>query len=91
MSTQVMLVSVQFHHIFMKVLESLCMSLIPALERQRQEELQFDASLGYTARPYLKKKKKIFIIKGCKGQPEDLIQFQNHNSRSFICISVFSA
>jgi hypothetical protein len=30
---------------------------IPALRRLRQEDLKFKASLGYTARPHLKRKK----------------------------------
>jgi hypothetical protein len=32
--------------------------IIPALRRQRQENLKFQANLGYVARPYLQKKKK---------------------------------
>jgi hypothetical protein len=28
--------------------------VIPAFSRQRQEELKFEASLGFVARPYLK-------------------------------------
>jgi hypothetical protein len=31
--------------------------VIPAFRRQRQEDPTFKTSLGYTARPYLKKKK----------------------------------
>jgi hypothetical protein len=35
------------------------MSVIPTLGRLRQEDCELDASLGYTAKPYLRKKKKI--------------------------------
>jgi hypothetical protein len=34
------------------------MPVIPALGRPRQEDLKFKGSLGYIARPYLKKRKK---------------------------------
>jgi hypothetical protein len=33
------------------------MSVIPTLGRLRQEDCELDASLGYTAKPYLRKKK----------------------------------
>jgi hypothetical protein len=38
----------------------------PALGRQRQEDLEFKASLSYTARPCLKKTK---IKPGASGSP----------------------
>jgi hypothetical protein len=34
-----------------------CIPVIPAIGRQRQEDLKFVASLGYIAKGYLKKKK----------------------------------
>jgi hypothetical protein len=34
-----------------------CIPAIPAIGRQRQEDLKFEASLGYIAKGYLKKKK----------------------------------
>jgi hypothetical protein len=33
-----------------------CMPVIPALRRWRQEGLQFQARIGFTARPYLNNK-----------------------------------
>jgi hypothetical protein len=35
-----------------------CTSAIPAPRRMRQEDLEFQASLGYTVTSYLKRKKK---------------------------------
>jgi hypothetical protein len=35
-----------------------CTAVIPALRRLRQEDLRFEASLGYTPRPCLKTTKK---------------------------------
>jgi hypothetical protein len=42
------------------------MSVTPALRRLRQEDHEIKASLGYTARPCLKKRKKIQLILGLK-------------------------
>jgi hypothetical protein len=36
--------------------------IIPALRRLLEEDLKFKASLGYVARPCLKKKKNLFPI-----------------------------
>jgi hypothetical protein len=38
-----------------------CIPAIPAIGRQRQEDLKFEASLGYIAKGYLKKKKVIIL------------------------------
>jgi hypothetical protein len=46
--------------------------VIPALRRLRQEDHEFEASLDYIIRPYLKKKKK------------DLIQFMDFIENSSI-------
>jgi hypothetical protein len=37
------------------------MSVITALRRLRQEDLQFETSLNYITRPYLKRKKKLVL------------------------------
>jgi hypothetical protein len=39
------------------------MLVIPVLGRLRQEDCEFEASLGYTVRPYLETKKKAKHIK----------------------------
>jgi hypothetical protein len=38
-----------------------CKPIVPTLRRLRQEDLEFEARKGYTARPFLKKTKKSII------------------------------
>jgi hypothetical protein len=37
------------------------MPITPVLERLTQDNLELEATLGYTARPYLKKKKGMYL------------------------------
>jgi hypothetical protein len=48
--------------------------IIPALRRLRQEDLEFKASLGYTAKPCLKKKVKN-ILTSCLTEKRWQVRF----------------
>jgi hypothetical protein len=52
-----------------------CTPVIPELGRLRQEDLKFQASLGYKERPCLKKKKK-------KKMADGVVQVVEHLPRS---------
>jgi hypothetical protein len=51
------------------------MTIIPALERVRQEDLEFEASLDFIGRPCLKKEKKKIQIGGKTSNVHELEDF----------------